>query len=104
MKQDKTNMITLPQHLIDYIWEFAPSHRDQLNDVMEELDDYFTVYCSNDMCQGEIHRNDAIFKTITIHDYRRHVQKYYYCCEHCASYGDWSARYDMRKYFRRTSG
>ena len=41
MKQNKLTMVTLPNDIVEYIWQFSPDHREKLNTVLEELDDYF---------------------------------------------------------------
>ena len=79
-------------HLIDL---FNVEHRELMKGVFEELLYYHTlVYCDNDMCERRISTENALVANILGNDY-------YFCNHDCQSYGDWSIRYDWRRYHRR---
>jgi hypothetical protein len=86
----------LPKELGDYVVRFNPEHRKNMNYVLDELNDYHTVYCDNDACEAELKKTESIEVTIKLDDY----MKLNFCNEYCKSYGLWSIRYDYRKYYR----
>lgn len=88
----------LPDVLVIYIGEYNPEHRKQMKLVFDELDDYHkTVCCDNDMCERPFHIDNAWIG----HMWFSSNHDYYFCCEDCKSYGEWSLTYDYRKSMRR---
>jgi hypothetical protein len=82
----------LPAELQNLIWEYNPEHRRQHRKVMDELVAYYEeMECDNEMCDGWMFQGVSVMRMVigTTH---------YFCCDHCASYGAWSIRYDFRKY------
>ena len=53
------------------------------------------TFCGNDMCEQEISIYDAIETKILGHTYHFCDNNY------CEGYGEWSIRYDYRKFMRR---
>lgn len=92
----ENNLRKLPRELSILIDTFNVNHRKQMNEVCDELlYNASLVYCGNDMCEQEIFTCDAIETTILGHTYHFCDNNY------CRGYGEWSIRYDYRKYMRR---
>ena len=88
----KLNAI-FPKELVIYIGEFNPEHKEKMKSVFDELHEYHkVVYCDNDMCEKPFDIDDAYVSNMAFskHDF-------YFCCEDCQSYGEWSIHYDYRK-------
>ncbi len=87
----------LPKVLADMVSEYNAEHRKLMSYVFDELDNEVNVIsCANDEgCCYEFHIM-----------YNEHIETeilgntYYFCCEDCAGYGEWSIRYDYRKSMR----
>ena len=89
----------LPKVIVDYIGQYNPEHRIKMNDVMDELYEYYNiVLCENDMCERPFDKNYGVTGNMY---FSRH--NFYFCCENCQSYGEWSIGYDFRKSMRRRS-
>jgi len=103
----------LPKVLGDHIATFNVAHRKNTNIVFDDLDKYYhqqklfpvmdelydychLVYCDNDMCESEVYKEECIQTQFC---FIKDVD-FYFCCDHCESYGSWSIRYDYRKSLR----
>lgn len=86
----------LPKELGNYISSFNPEHRKNMSYVLDELNDYHTVYCDNDICEKKLNKAESIEVTIELDKY----MNLNFCNEYCKSYGLWSIRYDYRKCYR----
>ncbi len=87
----------LPKVLGDYIASFNVAHRKNMFPVLDELYDHCNlVYCDNDMCEREVYKEECIHTKFC---FIKEVD-FYFCCDHCESYGSWSIRYDYRKSLR----
>ena len=73
-------------------------HSGLLGEVHEELLYLMNTYiCDNDMCERLFHIDNAWIG----HMWFSSNHDYYFCCEDCKSYGEWSLTYDYRKSMRR---
>ena len=90
----------LPYELRVLVSTFSVEHRPRLaivhvdlyhKIVMDELlYNNSWAYCSSDICEQKIRKNDSVMSVIL--GYEHH-----FCNNECESYGDWSIRYDYRK-------
>lgn len=90
------NLRKLPRELLLVIDTFNVNHRKQMKDVFDEMLYYASLtICGNDYCEREISTWDAIETTVLGHTYHFCDNNY------CEGYGEWSIRYDYRKFMRR---
>ena len=97
MTDMSANNIYIPSELLLEIISYNPEHRKNMANVLDELL-YVTSYaiCDNEHCESELYtkHDDCVTVMIINHEY-------HFCNEDCASYGEWSIRYDYRKSRRR---
>ena len=92
----ENNLRKLPRELLRIIDTFNVNHRKQMIHVFDEmLYNASLTFCGNDMCEQEISIYDAIETKILGHTYHFCDNNY------CEGYGEWSIRYDYRKFMRR---
>ena len=84
----------LPKQLADLVSEYNPEHRAWMAPVLDEIR---RVACENDDCHGPGNSREVVSASIL-------GGTYHFCCPACASYGEWSLRYDYRKAMRRNRG
>ena len=87
-------MIDIKEEMNNYF------HKINMNNICQEIDDLNYVYCDNEYCgyQNEFYilDNDSIIKKTIIN------REAVFCCESCASEGEYWIRYDWRKSRRST--
>tara|TARA_B110000285_G_scaffold130233_1_gene146347 strand:+ start:4880 stop:5200 length:321 start_codon:yes stop_codon:yes gene_type:complete len=83
----------IPKELVDIIFSYNPEHRENMTHVLDELL-YVTNYttCDNENCEAELYKHEDDCVTTWVVGNEHH-----FCNEECASYGEWSIRYDIRK-------
>ena len=87
------NNLYIPSEILREIFSYAPEHRENMVNVLDELL-YVTNYttCDNENCEAELYKHEDHCVTSWVVDNEHH-----FCNEECASYGEWSIRYDIRK-------
>jgi hypothetical protein len=85
----------LPKYLADHASEYNPAHRTEMAHVLEDLRAYHnTRECESCGRPYDRRQLDPVIVSIL-------GATYAFCCEECASEGEWSVRYDYRKAMRR---
>ena len=83
----------IPKELVDIIFSYNPEQRENRTHVVDELL-YVTNYttCDNENWEADLyqHEDDSLHPWVV-------GNEHHFCNEECASYGEWSIRYDIRK-------
>jgi hypothetical protein len=96
MTDTSQNNLYIPEELIGEVFSYNPEHRENMVNVLDELlhvTNYTT--CDNENCEADLYKycDDCVTTWIV-------GNEFHFCNEECASYGEWSIRYDIRKSYR----
>ena len=88
------DILPLPKELIDIIYEYNPSHREQLQIVMHELK---FIDSLNEIIDLGTHCEEC--DSFMSPDYE-FISNYRHSAKLCSSYCQWTMDYDIRKYIK----
>lgn len=92
----KTVYDILPREVANYVSEYNVEHRAMMADVLDELYWWHNeTFCDNDMCEAPCLKDECVVTRLPFSNH-----EFYFCCDHCRSYGEWSIQYDYRKTHR----
>lgn len=89
----KTVYDILPREVANYVAEYNVEHRDMMAEVLDELYWWHNeIRCDNDICEAICFKDECVSTRLSFSNH-----EFYFCCDDCMSYGEWSIQYDYLK-------